>query len=226
MEITSNNIFDSKCNYLVNTVNTLGVMGSGLALEFRLRVPNMYYLYKEKCKRKEIKIGEYWVYNNIEHFPKKILNFPTKTTFSKPSKPEYLYKGLYFFRFNYKKDGIDSIALPILGARNGKLNADYSIGLIKSFLADLPIKIELCRNNMQDQFSKYVINQLKLMTIDEIFNKTSLSKYYCSKLLRNIDNIYHLSEIVSKNIIPISEAELVYSFFSKKFYKRKIIEYY
>jgi O-acetyl-ADP-ribose deacetylase (regulator of RNase III) len=57
--VTRGSIFDSSCEYLTNTINTVGAMGAGLALEFRLRVPEMYQPYKKKCTSGEIKIGEY-----------------------------------------------------------------------------------------------------------------------------------------------------------------------
>jgi len=151
MRVVSTNIFDSKCEYLVNTINTVGAMGAGLALEYRLRVPRMYNEYVRKCKLKEIKIGKYWMYSDMDRLCKKILNFPTKKHFIHKSKHEYIYQGLLYFRENYKKDNITSIAFPILGARQGKLNRDNVLLIMRDFLYDLPIEIEICENKVPDR---------------------------------------------------------------------------
>lgn len=225
MEIRSGNIFDSKCTYLVNTINTVGAMGSGLALEFRLRVPIMYERYKEKCRNKELQVGQYWIFNDNQRLHKKILNFPTKSTFTKPSKPEYLYKGLYYFKENFKKDGIESIAFPILGSRNGKLDRNYSMNIMKSFLDDMSINIEICLNQAQDKFTIKVINIIESMNEKEIIEEIGLTKHYSHKLKENIHRIMFLSELVTFKVLPVVEAGKLYDFSFNKIYKKKIREY-
>lgn len=216
MKIVPANIFNSKCDCIVNTVNTVGVMGSGLALEFRLRVPRMYYEYMKKCESKEIKIGTYWCYRDYERINKTILNFPTKTTFAKPSKERYLYEGLDSFRNNYKKDKITSIAFPLLGTRNGKIPRDMSLFIMKLFLSDLPIYIEICLNEYPDRFTKFVLEKLFEMSVEEIVDEISISKYYINKLKSNLDKIHFLSEIVSNKIVPIDIAHRIYDYFISK----------
>jgi O-acetyl-ADP-ribose deacetylase (regulator of RNase III) len=118
-------------------------MSKGLALEFRLRIPEMYEEYREKCFNKELQIGRYWVYDKPNRIDKKVLNFPTKNHYSHPSKLEYIMAGLEYFRENYKADKITSIAFPMLGARNGKLDYRDIYEIMKECLSDLPIDIEI-----------------------------------------------------------------------------------
>ena len=75
IKIISGNIFTSKCQTIVNTINCVGVMGAGIALECRLRYPEMYKKYVELCENREISIGILWLYKSEDRW---ILNFPTK----------------------------------------------------------------------------------------------------------------------------------------------------
>lgn len=140
MEIVTGNIFTSKCQTIVNTVNCVGVMGAGIAYECRLRYPQMYERYNELCKDKMINIGTLWIYKSDDKW---VLNFPTKFHWKYESKPEYLEKGLQKFLDTYKEKGITSIAFPLLGASNGGIPEDVSISIMKRYLekCDIPVEI-------------------------------------------------------------------------------------
>lgn len=113
------NIFESECETIVNPINCVGVMGKGLALEFRKRYPRMYEDYVARCKASMVKIGEPYLYKDID---KNILNFPTKYHWRNPSKLEYVTKGLDWFVDNYQKLEIKSIAFVPLGCGLGGLD--------------------------------------------------------------------------------------------------------
>ena len=81
------NIFNTRCQTLVNTVNCIGVMGKGIALECKLRFPDMFKKYKEFCEKELMKPGSLQLCNNSKPW---ILNFPTKVHWKDPSKIEYL----------------------------------------------------------------------------------------------------------------------------------------
>ncbi len=91
IKIISGNIFTSQCQVIVNTVNCVGVMGAGIALECRLRYPEMYDKYIQYCLESKINIGNLWIYKTESRW---ILNFPTKKHWKNPSKIEYLHAGL------------------------------------------------------------------------------------------------------------------------------------
>lgn len=138
-ELTGN-IFTTKCNTIVNTVNCVGVMGAGIAYECRLRYPEMYEKYQTLCKDKVFKIGTLWIYKASN---KSILNFPTKNDWKHPSKIEYLEKGLQKFVDTYKEKEITSIAFPLLGASHGGLSQEQSLSTMKRYLTQCDIEIEI-----------------------------------------------------------------------------------
>ena len=82
MIVKIGDIFETKCSTIVNTVNCVGVMGKGIALEFKKRYPEMFLDYVKRCNRNEVKTGTPYVYTNDDGF--KILNFPTKDHWQSP----------------------------------------------------------------------------------------------------------------------------------------------
>ena len=134
------NILESKAQTLVNPVNTCGVMGKGLALEFKRKFPEMYQNYKYYCKTGQFKIGNLFLYKSY----KWIVNFPTKKSWMFPSKLEYIELGLKKFVDKYKEFEIKSIAFPKLGCGYGGLNFETQVKpLMEKYLNSLDIDIYL-----------------------------------------------------------------------------------
>ncbi len=140
--IKDEDYFTCPVQTLVNTVNCVGVMGKGIALEFKNRYPQMYEQYVGICDRKLLEIGKLWLFKTDEKW---ILNFPTKTHWRYDSKITYIEKGLQKFVESYKSKGILSIAFPLLGSSNGKLNPDVTLEIMRFYLSscDIPIYIYL-----------------------------------------------------------------------------------
>ena len=141
MEIKIGNIFESKCSTIVNTVNCVGVMGKGIALEFKKRYPEMFSDYVKKCNLGLVKTGLPYVFDNGDGM--KILNFPTKDHWRMPSKLSFVIEGLDWFVENYERYGITSIAFPPLGCGNGGLSWEVIGPVMYQKLCRLPIKIEV-----------------------------------------------------------------------------------
>jgi O-acetyl-ADP-ribose deacetylase (regulator of RNase III) len=138
------NIFTTEAQTIVNTINCVGVMGAGIAFEFKLRFPDMYSKYQMLCRHKQIDIGKLWIYNTPNNSSyKKILNFPTKYDWKQPSKIEYLEKGLEKFLETYKEKNITSIAFPILGSDKGGVDKNISLELMKKYLSQCDIDVEI-----------------------------------------------------------------------------------
>lgn len=131
-------IFESKAQVIVNTVNCQGVMGKGLALAFKQRYPDMFKVYQQECKTGKLRIGRPTLYQDSIPW---ILNFPTKDSWRANSKLEYLEKGLEFLVAHYKNAGIKSIAFPKLGAQNGKLSWDEVGPLMSEYLSQLDVDV-------------------------------------------------------------------------------------
>lgn len=129
-------LFDSPAQTLVNTVNTVGVMGKGIAKEFKSRYPAMFHEYAQLCKANSLKIGTLHLWKGDTRW---VLNFPTKTTWRMPSRIEYVERGLQTFVQNYKPLGITSISFPPLGCGNGNLEWGTVRPLMVSYLRELGI---------------------------------------------------------------------------------------
>ena len=140
MIVKIGNMFESNCSTIVNTVNCVGVMGKGIALEFKKKYPEMFMEYVLKCDRGEVKPGVPYVYQNNGI---SILNFPTKDHWRSPSRLSYVIDGLNWFVENYEKFGIDSIAFPPLGCGNGGLTWSVVGPIMYQTLSKLPINIEI-----------------------------------------------------------------------------------
>jgi len=140
-------LFNSPAQVLVNTVNTVGVMGKGIALEFKKRYPDMFKQYKELCDNHRLVIGKLMLWYAPDHW---ILQFPTKEHWRNPSKMEYIEKGLVTFVQKYADYNISSVAFPKLGCGNGELAWNDVKELMEKYLKDLPIDvyIYLGKNDM------------------------------------------------------------------------------
>lgn len=140
------NIFESECQTLVNTVNCVGVMGAGLAKQFKQRYPEMFDEYKLACKTGQLaKGGDLWWWNYIDIFKEKIiLCFATKEHWMYNSNLKWIERGLQNFVNEYKYHYITSIAWPKLGCTNGKLNWEKDVKpLMFKYLQPLDIVCEI-----------------------------------------------------------------------------------
>ena len=142
VKVLIGNLFDSTCSAYVNTVNCVGVMGKGVAKEFKLRYPEMYQDYVLRCKNGQLKPGlPYEYYDFLSG--KIIINFPTKDHWRSPSRLSYIIDGLNWIKQNYSSLGLNSIAFPPLGCGNGGLDWRDVGPLMYNMLHDIPIDIEI-----------------------------------------------------------------------------------
>ncbi len=134
-------LFDSKAQTLVNTVNTVGVMGKGIALGFRKRFPEMYADYVARCERGLVRLGEPYLYQRA--IPPWIVNFPTKQDWRSLSRLEAIVQGLEYVEAHYREWGITSLAVPPLGCGEGGLDWDIVGPTLFHHLSRLTIPVEL-----------------------------------------------------------------------------------
>jgi O-acetyl-ADP-ribose deacetylase (regulator of RNase III) len=135
---TKGNLLDAPVDALVNTVNTVGVMGKGIALMFRDRYDLNFKLYEAACKGKQVKVGEMFVTETGElEGPRWIINFPTKDHWKGNSRLEWVESGLQDLKRVLRERQIRSVAIPPLGAGNGGLDWPTVKGRIHAALADL-----------------------------------------------------------------------------------------
>lgn len=119
----------------VNTVNCVGVMGKGVALEFKRRYPNMFKRYRAMCQRGEIVPGSMDIYHALDCI---IINFPTKRHWREQSEYHYIEDGLYSLRQHLSMIGPGLLTvIPPLGCGNGGLDWEIVRDIIKRYLNPL-----------------------------------------------------------------------------------------
>ena len=132
------NVLEAEVEALVNTVNTVGVMGKGIALMFKEAYPENFRRYAAACQRGEVVIGKMFVTRRDEFVgPRWIINFPTKQHWRDPSYLGWIEAGLADLRRVIAENGIRSVAVPPLGTGNGGLEWREVRLLITAALADL-----------------------------------------------------------------------------------------
>jgi len=141
MKVLIGNMFESSSKSLVNTVNCVGVMGKGVAQEFKKRFPAMFKDYEQRCQFGKVEPGVPYLYSDM--LGASIINFPTKKHWRSPSRLEDVIKGLDIFTEMYKEWGIESIAFPPLGCGNGGLEWTGVGPIMYQKLIQLDIDIEI-----------------------------------------------------------------------------------
>jgi O-acetyl-ADP-ribose deacetylase (regulator of RNase III) len=133
------NLLEAEAEALVNTVNCVGVMGKGIALQFKQAFPDCFKAYKQACDRAEVQPGRMQVHDRNSYLnPRYIINFPTKRHWKGKSRMEDVESGLAALRDTIVSMGVQSIAVPPLGCGNGGLDWSEVRVRIESVLGDIP----------------------------------------------------------------------------------------
>ena len=140
IRFTTGNLLDAEAEALVNTVNTVGVMGKGIALMFKEAFPENLKIYETACKAGDVKVGKMLVTENkdLVNGPRWIINFPTKKHWRQPSKMEWIIDGLEDLKRVITDRNIKSVALPPLGSGNGGLEWKEVRVRIETTLRSMP----------------------------------------------------------------------------------------
>ena len=140
MKLTQGNLLAAPAEALVNTVNTVGIMGRGIALQFKQAYPAMFRDYERACKAGEVKLGQVQVFDagGLAGGPRWIINFPTKGHWRADSRMADIEAGLKDLVATIRKLRIRSVAIPPLGCGNGGLAWDEVRPRIEAALAEAP----------------------------------------------------------------------------------------
>lgn len=187
MKYRVGNLFDANTEALVNTVNTVGVMGKGIALQFKERFPNNFHAYEKACKEGNVQIGNMFVFKeDTLEGQKTIINFPTKKEWYYKSSYKYIEKGLEDLANVIINLDIKSIAIPPLGCGNGGLKWAKVDALIKKHLSNISnveiiiyepnknIKKELQRGNKNKDVS---LTSARAMLLHALFEYEKFGEY-------------------------------------------------
>ena len=135
-------MFDSETEAIINTVNLVGVMGKGIALQFKERFPENFAVYRKACRDKTIDIGNSLVTRAFQNGREiYIVHFPTKKHWRNPSEYSFIEEGLINLRHIITDHKIKSISVPALGAGNGGLDWDKVKKLIVDHLNDIDCEV-------------------------------------------------------------------------------------
>lgn len=141
VKVLIGNLFDSDAQTLVNTVNCVGIMGKGIALEFRKRFPEMFQDYVARCERGEVRLRQPYLHRTL--LPPWVLNFPTKDHWRSVAKLDDIVRGLEYLLAHYEEWGITSLAVPPLGCGEGQLEWRVVGPTLYRYLARMSIPVGL-----------------------------------------------------------------------------------
>lgn len=142
---TNGDLLEQDVDAIVNTVNTVGIMGKGIALQFKRRWPDNFRAYERACKAGEVEVGKMFIFDcGGLVMPKYIINFPTKKHWRGNSKIEFIEEGLADLVKQIQRLQIKSIAMPPLGCGNGGLEwADIKPLIVEAFSALPDVELRL-----------------------------------------------------------------------------------
>ncbi len=219
LQYIEGDLFQSPAQVLVNTVNTMGVMGKGIALEFKERYPEMFTRYRECCEKKQLTIGRLMLFYEPDHW---VLLFPTKENWRNPSRIEYIEQGLLKFVNTYAERNISSVAFPRLGCGNGELSWDDVRPIMEKYLKPLPINTYIYLGTIPSsmpehkepkKMSEWLKANAKDLSFDGLKDDISLQcgliPYLFSYIGRQISVIYNRELVFeisdSKDVIKVSD---------------------
>jgi O-acetyl-ADP-ribose deacetylase (regulator of RNase III) len=201
VKVVQGNLLEAKVEALVNTVNTVGVMGKGIALQFKRAFPENFKAYEKASKKGELEIGKMFTFDlGAFSSPRFIINFPTKEHWRGNSKLEYIDAGLNDLVNEVRRLKIISIAIPALGCSNGGLAWQNVRPRIEAAFADLtsaevllfaPLEadatVQLLTKSKKPTLTPTRAAVLKLMAIYEMF-ADELSRLEAQKLIYFVQN--------------------------------------
>jgi O-acetyl-ADP-ribose deacetylase (regulator of RNase III) len=220
------NIFESSCQTIVNTVNCVGVMGKGIAFEYRNRYPEMYHAYVQICETKQLRPGLLHLWTKSCPW---ILNFPTKDHWKLPSKIEYVDQGLTKFRETYVDRGITSIAFPELGTSSGGLEWCQVGSLMYCHLEPLPnlaVEIYHYSPNSKDSFFDQFYQKVHRFSMNDYKHYIGLSSRQAKLLQEAIweKRVHNMIELQQLEGIGEKSLAKIYNFVNSLKEKRIITE--
>lgn len=141
VRVMTGDLFQSQAQTWVNTVNCVGVMGKGVALEFRKRFSDMHEDYVKRCAAGQVRLGQPYLFRRL--LPPWILNFPTKDDWRSVSRLDDIVGGIEYLEKHYREWGITSLAIPPLGCGQGQLDWRVVGPTLYRHLSRLDIPVEL-----------------------------------------------------------------------------------
>ncbi len=210
----SGNLFASEADALVNTVNCVGPMGKGIALEFRRRFPEMYAVYRRVCEKGQLRPGQILPYRKSTPW---ILNLAVKDDWKQPSKIEWVEQCLEKFCEWYPTVELRSVAFPWMGAMNGRI----PLGEIKettrrylSDLKDIDVEVYTFDPNARDPLFDALIRIVSQLDPAEFARQSRMRKNYVDAIygILSAPNTSNLAGISSSGRLGKTSLDKLYAF--------------
>lgn len=205
-------MFDSQAQTLVNTVNCVGVMGKGVALEFRRRFPAMYESYQAVCRSRLLKPGQILPYRQSEPW---VLNLAVKNDWKRPSRLEWVESCLSKFQSRYETLNITSVAFPWIGAMNGGLPWEQVHALMRRYLQNLPnIDVEVVEfdPNASDPLYRELCKQLELYSEKEFAERAAITTRAAERLFEGSRHATSLATVCQTPGVGKTTVEQLYAY--------------
>jgi O-acetyl-ADP-ribose deacetylase (regulator of RNase III) len=209
-------IFSTKAQALVNTVNCVGVMGKGIALEFRRRYPEMFKEYLYICEKGELQPGQILPYREEERW---IINFAIKNDWKQPSKVKWIESCLKEFVSRYRDMGIKSAAFPWMGAMNGGISIEIIKKNMRNYLSnltDIDIEVYDFDPDASDPLFEKLNDIAKIQPIDmgKLSKSSDIQPRYMEKIIKTLRerNVKSLPQFIESKAIGKANIEKLYSF--------------
>lgn len=211
IKYTNSNVFNANTEAIVNTINCVGFMGKGIALEYSYRYPKLLSEYKEKCNNKEILPGHVYYFKAEDKY---IVNVSTKNDYKYPSKIEWIENALIEFKNSYKLYAFKSIAFPLLGCGNGGLDFKQVKILMEKYLSDLDIEVYICLDRTNPEGKELeMLNNLKNISLFKLAEDLKLGEKQLKVLKENRMNIKRFFEIGSLEGIGSTTYKKIFDYF-------------
>lgn len=214
------NLLESSAEALVNTVNTVGVMGKGIALQFKQQFPAAAKRYQEACKTGDIGIGRLLITKDSSLLTgeKTIINFPTKTDWRKPSEYHYIEAGLKHLIQIVSEERIKSVAIPPLGSGNGGLEWSKVKALLERHLSEVDADFYIFEPNtaIQEVLKKerVKLTPARAMLLDVLYDLTRNGEFVSEFSSEKI--AYFIQRFGGKDIFKLEFAPNFYGPYSGK----------
>ena len=193
---------ESNAQTAVNTVNCVGVMGKGIAAEYKARFPDMFKAYKAICDNGGLVPGKLWLWKGPSQW---ILNFPTKVHWRQPSRLEWIEAGLEKFVSEYESKGITEISFPRLGCGHGNLEWSDVKPLMERYLSCLPISVYVHDYSVDIGVPEHLKEVSEMVSRRTVFDG-SLEKFS--------DSLEAIVSEAGKNLVDLYSGERFEAFFA------------
>lgn len=210
LTFTQGNLLNAEVEAVVNTVNTVGVMGKGIALMFKERYKSNNLAYIAACKADEVQTGKMFVTSTNELAgPSWIINFPTKKHWRSPSKIEWVKSGLDDLIRVVRELNIRSIAIPPLGCGNGGLAWQEVKSLIENAAAQIP-EVEILAFAPTDQYQNVAKRTgVQKLTIPRALMAESIRRYWMLGIECTVLEIQKLAWLLERTIAEQQKADVL-----------------